>query len=95
MSEFVVRLIALLLLVGLFTSMLLSFYYMFLGCYYMFKQIEGGFFSNLSKFAMIGTTVLLFTYTSRYVVEPIFLTSIEDNTVYNNIVGFLSSFIGY
>tara|TARA_A100001015_G_scaffold183577_1_gene204238 strand:- start:3243 stop:3509 length:267 start_codon:yes stop_codon:yes gene_type:complete len=88
MLEFAVLLIALLLLVSLFTSMLL-------GCYYMFKQIKGGFFSNLSKFAMIGTAVLLFTYTSRYVVEPIFLTSIEENTVYNNIVGFLSSFIGY
>ena len=47
MSEFGVRLISLLLLVGLFTSMLLSLYYMFLGCYYMFKQIEGGFFCNL------------------------------------------------
>ena len=88
MLEFVVRFIALLFVVSFFISM-------FLGCYYMFKQIKGGFISNLSKFAMIGTAVLLFTYTSRYVVEPIFLTSIADNTVYNNIVVFLSSFIGY
>ena len=88
MLEFVVRFIALLFVVSFFISM-------FLGCYYMFKQIKGGFISNLSKFAMIGTAVLLFTYTSRYVVEPIFLTSIGDNTVYNNFVVFLSSFIGY
>ena len=88
MLEFVVRFIALLFVVSFFISM-------FLGCYYMFIQIKGGFISNLYKFAMIGTAVLLFTYTSRYVVEPIFLTSIADNTVLNNIVGFLSSFIGY
>ena len=88
MLEFVVRFMALLIVVSFFISI-------FLGCYYMSKQIKGGFISNLSKFAMIGTAVLLFTYTSRYVVEPIFLTSIADNTVYNNIVEFLSSFIGY
>jgi len=88
MLEFVVRIIALLFFVSFFVSM-------FSGCYYMFKQIKGGLFSNLSKFAIIGTAVLLFTYTSRYVVEPIFLTSIADNIVYNNILGFLSSFIGY
>ena len=88
MLEFIFRLIALLFAVSFFISM-------FLGCYYMFKQIKGGFFSNLSKFVMIGTAILLFTYTSRYVVEPIFLTSIAENTVYNNIVRFLSSFIGY
>ena len=88
MLEFVVRFMVLLIVVSFFISM-------FLGCYYMFKQIKGGFISNLSKFTMIGTAVLLFTYTSRYIVEPIFLTSIADNTVYNNIVEFLSSFIGY
>ena len=88
MLKFIVLLIALLLLVSLFTSMLL-------GLYHILKQIKGSFISNLSKFVMIGTAVLLFTYTSRYVVEPIFITSIVDNTVYNNIVGFLSSFIGY
>ena len=88
MLEFVVRFMVLLIVVSFFISM-------FLGCYYMLKQIKGGFISNLSKFTMIGTAVLLFTYTSRYIVEPIFLTSIADNTVYNNFVVFLSSFIGY
>ena len=88
MLEFVVRFMALLIVVSFFISI-------FLGCYYMSKQIKGGFISNLSKFTMIGTAVLLFTYTSRYIVEPIFITSIADNTVYNNIVEFLSSFIGY
>ena len=88
MLKFIVLLIALLLLVGLFTSMLL-------GLYHMLKKIKGSFISNLSKFIMIGTAVLLFTYTSRYVVEPVFLNSVENNVVYDNIVGFLSSFIGY
>ena len=88
MLKFIVLLIALLLLVSLFTSMLL-------GLYHMLKQIKGSFISNLSKFIMIGTAVLLFTYTSRYVVEPVFLNSVENNVVYDNIVGFLSSFIGY
>tara|TARA_Y100001980_G_C14528310_1_gene304004 strand:+ start:1223 stop:1489 length:267 start_codon:yes stop_codon:yes gene_type:complete len=88
MLKFIVLLIALLLLVSLFTSMLL-------GLYHMLKQIKGSFISNLSKFVMIGTAVLLFTYTSRYVVEPVFLNSVEKNVVYDNIIGFLSSFIGY
>ena len=88
MLKFIVLLIALLLLVSLFTSMLL-------GLYHMLKQIKGSFISNLSKFIMIGTAVLLFTYTSRYVVEPVFLNSVEKNVVYDNIIGFLSSFIGY
>ncbi len=88
MLKFIVLLIALLLLVSLFTSMLL-------GLYHMLKQIKGSFISNLSKFIMIGTAVLLFTYTSRYVVEPVFLNSVENNVVYDNIVEFLSSFIGY